>query len=64
MDILGTTIEDLDASQQVSTAGGSSQEAKMGLAFGIAIGAGALISGGLLGAAFAVGGVILAHQAL
>ncbi len=59
MDIPETMIEDLDASQQVTTAGGISPEAIAGVAFGIAIGAGVLASGGLLGAAFAVGGILL-----
>jgi hypothetical protein len=64
MDILETTIEDLDASQQVATAGGSYPQAQLGIAGGVAVGAAVLVSGGLLGAAFAFGGAFLMYEAL
>lgn len=63
MDIPETTIEDLDASQQVTTAGGAYPEFKLACVYGLAIGAGVMASAGLLGPAFVVGGALLLSEA-
>ncbi len=63
MDIPETTIEDLHASQQVTTAGGAYPEAQLGFMYALAVGAGVLASAGLLGPAFVVGGAILLSEA-
>jgi len=62
MDVRETTIEDLDTSQQVTTAGGTYPEAQLGIMYGLAIGAGVLASAGLLGPAFVVGGGLLLSE--
>jgi hypothetical protein len=58
MDILDKAIEELDATQKITTTGGSYPEA-VGILAGLAASAGILASGGLLGVAFVVGGAML-----
>jgi hypothetical protein len=61
MDVSDKTaaIEELDATQQITTTGGEYPVAQFGLVAGMAAGAGILASGGLLGVAFAVGCAVL-----
>ena len=62
MDVRETTIEDLNASQQVTTTGGAYPEVPLGIMYGLAIGAGVLASAGLLGPAFVAGGALLLSE--
>jgi hypothetical protein len=52
-------IEELDATQQITTTGGEYPDIQFGLVAGIAASAGILASGGVLGVAFAVGCAVL-----